>query len=128
MVILGIDFGTKNLGLAIATGPLAEPLTNLRMSEAVFDKLRNICLKLEVEKIVIGISEGSMAQRTKEFARKLERELAIPIVFQDETLTSKQVSQKLLESGSRKKKRQGPKHAFAATLILQDYLDQAGNQ
>lgn len=123
MVIIGIDYGLKNIGLAIATGPLAEPLSNLRVTSQIFNKLRQICFKLQAEKVVVGISEGKMARQTKKFAQKLENELKIPVVFQDETLTSKQVIRKLSEAKTKKKKRLGPKHAFAATLILQDYLD-----
>ena len=123
MVILGLDYGRITIGLAIASGPLAEPLTNLRVSTNVLEKLNQICSKLRVEKIVIGISEGKMADETREFARTLQKKLNTPIVFQDETLTTKQTIDNLTESRAKKKKRRGPKHAFAASIILQEYLD-----
>ena len=122
MVVLGIDFGLKNIGLAIATGPLAEPLANVKVSSKLYEQLRQICFKLQVKEIVVGISEGKMAHQTRKFAEKLTKELNITIAFQDETLTTQQAIQKLAEA-SKKAKRRGPKHAFAATLILQEYLD-----
>jgi len=123
MVFLGLDFGIRHVGLALATGPLAEPLANLKISPKIFTEIHQICLKQEVEKIVIGISEGKMAQETYRFARKLEQITNLPVIFQDETLTTEQATRKLIEAGSKKAKRKGPKHAFAASLILQEFLD-----
>jgi len=123
MVILGIDYGLKNIGLAIATSPLAEPLANLRVSSGMNKKLLKICLNLQVEKIVIGMSEGKIAREIQRFATQLGKELNIPIVFQDETLSTRLATQKLAESQTKKKKRHGPKHSFSASLILQEYLD-----
>lgn len=128
MVILGIDYGTKNIGLAIATGPLAEPLTNLKVTSRVYERLRKICLKLEVEKIVLGISESESARRSRKFAKELEEKLNIPIVFQDETLTTQRAIKLLAKARAKKTKRKGPKHKFAASLILQEYLDQSDKE
>lgn len=128
MVFLGIDFGEKNIGLAIASGPLAEPLQNLKNTAEIFKQIRQICKRIGVDKIVIGISEGKMAQKTENFAKKLQTNLQIPVVFQDETLTTKLTTQKLKAAGAKRKKRRGPEHAFAASLILQDYLDHKKKQ
>ncbi len=127
MVHLGLDFGLKHVGLALAIGPLAEPLANLKISPKIFKEIQQICLKQNVGKLVVGISEGKMAQKTHEFTQKLAQTTKIPIVFQDETLTTQQVTLKLIEARSGKMKRKGPKHAFAATLILQEYLDSGEN-
>lgn len=124
MAILGIDFGLRHIGLALATGPLAEPLANLKTTPRVYEEIRQICQTQGIEKIVVGISEGKMAETTHQFAQKLEQVVKIPIVFQDETLTTEQVTRKLIESGSGRDKRKGPKHAFAATLILQEFIDE----
>lgn len=123
MIILGIDYGLKNIGLAIAYGPLAQPLQNLKTNQKTFDQLGQICNRMKIDKIIVGISEGKMASKTKIFADELHKILKIPIEFQDETLSSKHVYQKLKESKAKRKKLHGPKHAFAATLILQEYLD-----
>ena len=123
MAILGIDFGLKHIGLALATGPLAEPLANLKTAPKVYEEIRQICQTQGIEKIVVGLSEGKMAEVTHQFAQKLEQVVKIPIVFQDETLTTEQVTRKLIEGGSGRDKRKRPKHAYAATLILQEFID-----
>lgn len=123
MILLGIDFGEKNMGLAIATGPLAEPLQNLRVTPKLFEQIYQICKRLGVDLTVVGISEGKMAQKTKKFASNLQKVVNIPVVFQDETLSTQLVVQKLKEASTKRKKQRGPKHSFSATLILQDYLD-----
>jgi putative Holliday junction resolvase len=121
-MILGIDFGPKNMGLAISSGRLAEPFRNLKVTPSIFETIRQICERLEIKKIVIGISEGKTKEETYRFTRELKKTVNIPIKYQDETLTTKLAGEKLMQTGSKKKRRR-PKHAFAATLILQDYLD-----
>ena len=123
--MLGIDYGKKKIGLAIADGPLAEPLKVIRY-KLEEDVLRKVVEVVEVEKVeqaVIGISEREMAKETKNFARKLGNKLEIPISFQDETLTTKEEQDLSQEAGIKRKKRRELEDAYAATLILQAYLD-----
>lgn len=125
-MILCIDYGQKNLGLAIASGPLAEPFENLKVTPKIYEKLHQVSKRLEVEKIVLGISEGKMAVDTRKFAVKLKKVIPLPIIFQDETLSTKRAIVKLKQTGSKKIRK--PKHSFAAALILQDYLDNQQSQ
>ena len=124
MVILGIDYGLKHIGLALASGPLADPLANLQVTPNIYEQIRQICQKQNVERIVVGISEGKMEENTRLFAKKLEQITQIPVDFQDETLSSHQVIEKLVEAKSKRSKRKSSEHMFAATLILQEFLDQ----
>lgn len=123
--VLGIDYGRKKIGLAIADGPLAEPLRILRYQDIkiLSERIRKIVEDLRVEKIVVGISEGEMAEETKEFGKKLEEELGTPIFFQDETLTTHDAEELATKAGIKRKKRQELEDAYSATLILQGYLD-----
>jgi putative Holliday junction resolvase len=123
MVLLGIDYGEKNLGLAIASGPLAEPLESLKRDKKIFEKINQISGRLGIDLIVVGISEGEMAEKTKLFSFELSRKLNLPIEFQDETLSTRLAIQMLREGRAKKKKRRGPPHAYAAAIILQEYLD-----
>ena len=75
MMLLGIDYGSKHIGLAIASGPLAEPLKNLQKSPRIQSQIQQICERLHVSKIIIGISEGRMAEETKKFANQLKQKL-----------------------------------------------------
>ena len=124
MNYLSIDYGLKHTGLAIATTPLAEPLKTIPTAE-IFVLLPEIIADNQIETLVIGISEGEMAQKTQAFAKKLSEKIATPIVFQDETLTSHQANAKLRTA--KKKTRSGPDHHFAAAIILQDHLDTQTN-
>jgi putative Holliday junction resolvase len=125
--ILGIDFGKSKIGLAIGDTDslLAEPLEVLRFNDIdwVIEKLRNRSKELGVSKIVVGISEGNIGDFTKDFTEKLKSKIDIPIYFQDETLTTHEAQALSIQAGINRKKRKGMEDAYAATLILQSYLD-----
>ncbi len=126
MKILAIDYGTKHLGLAISEGILAEPYGKLdfKDNQELLANLVKICNKEKIEKIVIGLPQGSLVAIIKKFSQELFELTNLPIVFQDETLTSEDAKQKMVESGKPYKKRQSEEHIIASCLILQEYLDQ----
>src|SRR6266404_4505861 len=66
---LGIDFGLSKIGVALSFGSLSEPYKTLRYKtkEELILKLKQIIEKEKVEKIIVGMSEGEMAKKTKEF-------------------------------------------------------------
>jgi putative Holliday junction resolvase len=127
--ILAIDFGTKNIGLAISQDFLASPLTTIRIKDysQVINKLAEIIAQNDIKKIVIGISERKMAQVTKKFSQTLAKKVKVPITFWDETLTSQEAWEKMVEARKSKKARKNKEHQFAAALILQEYLDTTKN-
>lgn len=125
MKIVGIDYGRRKIGIAVSEGILAEPFEVIRFEseEEALKKLGEVVQTEQVGRIVVGISEGKMAQETRKFGRRLEERLNLPIVFQDETLTT-QVAQELsISAGIRRKKRREMEDAYSAALILQAYLD-----
>jgi len=122
MVILGIDFGLKKIGLALAQRGLIQVLGVVKNSSKVFDELEKICRRNKVEKIVIGITPGPLSLKIKRFARKISSELGLPVEFQDETLTSREAIAKMIEEGIKKKKRRKLEDAAAAACILKEYL------
>ena len=126
MKILGIDFGLNNFGLAISEGILAEPLgqINVFSIQRAISKLISVSGENQIQKIVIGLPEGKLVKKIKKFGKELEQAVNIPVVFQDETLTSKEAVKKMIEAQKPLKKRQKQEHVFAACLILQSYLDE----
>ena len=124
MRILGIDFGEKKLGLALSEGELARPLGVLNQ-ENFESKIPKICHDHEVGKIVIGLSEGAMAEETKAFGQIVGEVTNLPVAYWEETLTSQEALRKMIEAGKSRTKRQREEHAIAAALILQAYLDNA---
>jgi|SRR5579859_1063783 len=121
-ITLAIDYGTSRIGLAISRGSLAEPLKILPNDEGFFVKLEKILVEENVERIIIGLSENTMADRTRQFVKKLESHTKIPVQFVDETLSSATVHEKMLLSKKRSVRQQPIDH-FAAAEFLQEYLD-----
>jgi putative holliday junction resolvase len=119
MKILGIDYGRSKIGLAIGVGTLAEPLRVIRYSDIKIleQELKQIIEKENIEKVVVGISEGEMGEESKKFAEALGAETF------DETLTSQDAQKLSIEAGVSRKKRKGMEDAYAATIMLQNFLD-----
>lgn len=124
MKYLGIDFGLRHVGLAIADGPLADPLGEKKYTtlEELLNYLKRVCDENLIDKIVLGLPEGKLAETIKEFGTKLLELTGREVIYQDETLTSQEAKTKLLEGGSGQKKRRAD-HRVAAALILQQFLD-----
>lgn len=121
MKILGVDWGEKRIGLAIAEGSLAEPLG---VVDAV-EKLLEIAKKEGVEKIVLGLPEGRYEKKVKELGRRLEKELGVEVVLRGEVLSTEAALKVAIEVGRGKKARRAL-DALAAAILLQEYLDSVG--
>lgn len=121
--ILAIDFGTKRIGLALSHGTLATPLEIIANDSEAIAAIKKICETEMVTQIVMGLSENEMAEKTKEFAQRVEKATALPIHFMDETLSSHTVGGKLKASGASLARRQQPIDDLAAAEFLQEYLD-----
>ena len=135
MRILGLDLGTKTLGIAVSdkTCMIASNITTLRFEEekyeTVLDDLRKIIEEYSVDEIVIGLpknmnnSLGFAAMRTKNFIVILKKEFNLPIHEQDERLSSVSANNILLKADISRKKRKEKVDSLAASIILQNYLD-----
>ena len=125
MRILGIDYGKKKIGLALATSKIAEPFMVLRVEsfQEGIDRVVDVVEDKEIEKIVIGISEGKMAEETRAFGKRIKEQSEKPIVYQDETLSTQQAQELSIEAGVNRKKRKSLEDAYSAAIILQSYLD-----
>src|SRR5580765_7197218 len=123
MKILGIDFGLKKVGLALGEAKFAEPFRVIRYEdmEILIRQLKEIIKDEEIEKVVVGVSEGEMAEKTKEFGSKLKE--FIEVDYQDETLSSYDAQKMAIEAGVRQSKRRDLEDAYAASVMLQSYLD-----
>ena len=131
MKILGLDYGRKKIGLALGDTEtkFTEPLSVIRFKsfEEAMEKVLSAFSKIPADekgdRIVVGISEGVIARETKEFGKTLEAKLKIPVVFQDETLTTQEAQELSIKAGIKRKKRKMMEDAYSAALILQSYLD-----
>lgn len=127
--ILGIDYGRRKLGIAVGERGLSEPYKVIRVGsfEDAVSKVIKIIKAIKADKVVVGISEGKMAKETKRFAESIRQTLSpVPIVLFDETLTSKDAQKISFEMGVKRIKRRQMEDAYAASIMLQNYLDSWG--
>lgn len=136
MRIMGLDFGSKTVGVAVSDGLLltAQGLEIIRRKEEnklrrTLARIEELILEYEVGEIVLGLpinmnaTEGERARLTLEFREKLERRTGLPVVMWDERLTTVAADKAMMEAGIRKENRKEYVDMIAAVLILQGYLD-----
>ncbi|MDD2625251.1 MAG: Holliday junction resolvase RuvX [Tenericutes bacterium] len=138
MRVLGLDFGTKTLGLAISdnTKTIATSLKTLRYEKDykdLFNEVKEIIEKNNVDEIVLGYpinmndTIGERAESTLLFKQDLENFLNLNIVLEDERLTTREATKILIEADMSRKKRKKIVDKVAASFILQSYLDRRKN-
>ena len=135
MRYLGLDLGSKTLGLAISdtTLTIANSLKTLYFSNEDYDSLmeplNEIIKEYQIKRIILGYplnmdgSIGTRAEITIEFKKKLEEKFKLEVILQDERLTSVISNQVLIDADISRKKRKKKVDSIAATLILQSYLN-----
>ena len=137
MIIMSVDYGDVRTGIAVSDRleSFAFPVEVINEAYApkVISRIKSITLDKKPELIVVGYpknmdsSEGSRAQKCKEFAECIEAETGIKCVLWDERLTTVSAHNYLNATNTRGKKRKNVVDAVAATIILQDYLDYRRN-
>lgn len=133
MRILGLDYGSKRIGVAICDelGLTAQGLATIERKNlrSVIAEISRLVREYDVEKIVIGFpkmldgTEGIQCQKVSEFAGKLESRISIPVIKWDESLSTKEAEEILIEANMSRKKRKKVVDKLAASIILQGYLD-----
>lgn len=135
MRYLGLDLGTRTLGIAISdkTGLIASTLKTIRFQEGkedtLLEEIKKIVLEESIDGIVLGLprnmnySIGQRGESTILFQKKLENYLNMNVELQDERLSTVEATNYLLEADLSRKKRKKHVDSVAATIILQTYLD-----
>ena len=135
--IIAIDYGLKRTGLAV-TDPLkiiANGLTTVE-SPKLINFLKDYFQKEQVELIIIGEpknwddSDTHATPLVRKIIERLRKEFpSVPIKTVDERFTSKMASRAMIDMGMKKKQRQNKAlvDEIAATIMLQEYLEKAGN-
>lgn len=141
MRIMGLDYGTKTVGVAIsdALGITAQPLETITRKDS--NKLRKTLARIEalikeysVERIVLGNpknmnnTEGNRVEETKVFKEQLERRTGLEVVLWDERLTTIESERILMSGGVRRENRKAVIDQLAASIILQSYMDAKGKE
>ena len=134
MRYLGLDLGSKTLGIAISdsTGLIASSYQTIHHDEEylkLVEKVASLVETLKIDAIVLGFpknmnnSIGPKGELSLNFKEMLEKNLSIPIFLQDERLTTKTATDILISGNVSRKKRKKVVDSVAATIILQTYLD-----
>jgi putative pre-16S rRNA nuclease len=137
--VVGLDIGEKRIGVAVsdATGTLARPLAVLRPSALDVDGLDLVVREIArlaaeedgVGAIVVGLprrldgTPTAMTRRVHEFVRHLGSQTTVPVMLQDERLSSREAESRLAMRDKDWRSRKARLDAAAAAVILQDYLD-----
>lgn len=122
---LGIDYGRAKIGIAINEEWLAQPLEVIKVKnwDDALEKIVKVILAQKAALVVVGVTEGEMGKEQERFAHELEVSASVTVVTQDEDLSTQDSQQRALDAGIPRKKRQRLEDAFAASLMLQSYLD-----
>lgn len=140
MRYLGLDLGTKTLGVAITdtTGLIARPLKVIRFPkkdyETALRELQNILDEYDISKIALGLPKnmdgtvGFASERSLKFKEMIESMTDIPVTLVDERLTTVLAENILLEADVSRKKRKSVIDGVAAVLILETLLKMEENK
>ncbi len=136
MRIMGLDFGSKTVGVAVSDSLLmtAQGVEIIRRKEEnklrqTLARIEELIVEYEVGEIVLGLpknmnaTEGIRVELTLEFKDKLERRTGLPVHMWDERLTTVAADKTMMEAGIRRENRKEYVDMIAASLILQGYLD-----
>ncbi len=139
MRIMGLDYGTKTVGVALSDELMLTAQPYITIERKRPDKLRQTYAQIEaliaeyqVTKIVLGYpkkmdnTDGERAEDTKLFQEALERRTGLPVVLVDERLTTVEADRILESYGVKHGSRKEHIDKMAAAIILQNYLDQTG--
>ena len=131
MRIVGLDLGSKTIGVAISDylEIIANPIGTISIPENDLNCVKQIIEENKIEKIVLGLPKnmdgtiGFQAQYCLDFKKMLEEETNLPVIMIDERLTSKIANNTMIKADMNAKKRKKHVDKLAASIILQTYLD-----
>lgn len=136
MRILGLDYGSKTVGVAVTdpTGLIAQPLITIKrdreaMLRRTLKEIERLASEYQAELVVLGLplnmdgSEGERAEKTREFHSMLLNRLSVPVELVDERLTTMEAREILDESGIPRSGQKAVIDQLAAQIILESYLN-----
>ena len=138
MRILGLDVGSKTIGVAISDplGWTAQGITTIKRTKKDQDieEIRKICKEYSVESIVVGLPKnmngtiGDSGEKVLNFSEEIKESLEIKVEMWDERLTTVAAHKAMLEADLSRGKRKKIVDKIAAIYILQGYLDRLSNK
>ena len=135
MRYIGLDLGTKTLGISLSNGVIATNFKTIRHNEDYGNlvcEVKKIVEDEKIDKIILGFPKnmnntiGERANITLDFKKKLEEKTQKEVILEDERLTSVVANQVLINANTRREKRKKKVDGVASVIILQSYLDRKG--
>ena len=128
MSILGIDLGSRRIGIAVSnSGVMATPHSVMRNEGDVIARLAHLAEEIEAEAFVVGIPRRTHAsvndRKYRDFAEALRQRTCKTVVLWDESLSTVEASERLRAEGRTRREAQKDIDMHAAAVILQSYLD-----
>lgn len=140
MRVLGLDLGSKTLGMAISDylGIIANPIGTYRFDDndldAALEEVERVVKEFAIEEVVLGLPKhmngdiGIQANYCLDFKKMIEDKLALKVTMIDERLTSKMAERVMIKADISRKKQKKNVDKLAASIILQSYLDFRSNK
>lgn len=137
MTYIGLDLGTKTLGISKSNGIIATNYKTIRHDENydyLISELKKIITDEHIDKIILGYPKNmnntlsDMTRIVLDFKKKIEDNLKIEVILEDERLTSKISNDVLIKGDIRREKRKKVVDGVASVVILQGYLDRRNNE
>lgn len=131
--LLGVDYGTKRIGLAICTPEqsMAVPLENYQRLNEKIDAahFRTVCEEYRIKGLVLGLpvhtdgGESEMSRQVRAYGEKLREWTELPLTLWDERYTSHAAEESLIAMGESSRNWKGSVDMIAASILLQSFLD-----
>lgn len=124
--ILGLDFGEKRIGMAIGDKKtkmvFPRDALTIKNQRTVFMHLKQFCKQESIIEIVLGLplrdddEETTLSEKIRKFGKRLEIEVGLPVIFQEESFSTKEALWKM------PKEKKEHRDTLAAMIILERYL------
>lgn len=118
MNFLGIDYGTKHIGLALAVSEIINTIPSIENNSESIDKINKILIENRVDKIFIGLSVGKVANKTLEFIKSLRSVIKLPIETVEESVSTIEAAEIYKRNFGSKKFYKKQIDSIAAAVIL----------
>ncbi len=125
MNLLGIDYGRIYLGMAVAIDkyPQISKVVKSKSDHHKITEISNICIKEDINKIIIGYGSDSFKTDIDNFIELLKKTIKHEIVIVEESFTSNLAIEEMIKDQVPRNKRKLLEHAYAAKILLQNYLN-----
>lgn len=123
MNILAVDYGSKRIGLAVATEGIIEPISAIKNDQHLFDNLEKTIIDYQIGKIFVGMSEGEFANKTKKFVGELKNMVILPIETTEEAVSTIEADKIFLVNHKKKKNYKKSIDSISAAVILRRVIN-----